>query len=206
MRNTDANAMKNRFRMELANEGYELRKLLSQNDVLDKNILHNCLDTATDHIKVICLKYACESGKYASVEKGTMKTPESDDTLAKAVAAIWGSVGGLFLANMTVATTTTGMWWWKTTTDVSLAAAVGSALGVGAGIATGGIAILLGLGGGYVVSKLTKNFFKEKVISKIMEQYEKEIVPKLLDWFDSELASQENSCSGIERVEYALSN
>jgi len=191
-----AEMMKNRFRMELANEGYELRKLLSQNDILDKSILQNCLDTATDHIKVICLKYACEAGKSVSAANGTMETPESDDTLAKAVAAIGSGVGGLFLANITVATTTTGMWWWKTTTDVSLAAAVGGALGVGAGIATGGIAILLGLGGGYVVSKFTKNFFKEKVIGNVMEQYEKEIVPKLLDWFDNEVASLEGTACG----------
>ena len=184
--------MKNRFRMELANEGYELRKLLSQNDILDKNILQNCLNTVSDHLRVLCLKYACEAKKYVPVENSTMTAPDSgEDTLVTALATFGSGMGGLFLADMTVTTVTSGWWLWKTTTDVSLASAVGGAIGVGAGIATGGIAILLGIGGGYMVSRLTKNIFKGKVIDKVMDQYENVIVPKLLKWFDKELGNSE---------------
>lgn len=190
-------AKRNQFKMTLANEKCFLRNLLSQNDILDKSILDNCLRTASDRLKLVCLRHVSDAGKDASVVNSSMLTPDSYDTLTTAIAGIGSGIGGLFLANMTVATTTTGMLWWKTTTDVSLAAAIAAALGVGAGIATGGIAILAGLGGGYAVSKLTKNIFKEKLINKIMSQYETETVPKLTEWFDKEIADSESDSKSI---------
>ena len=191
MTNSNFDALKNNFRMDLAQEGYELRKMLSQNDILDKNVLQNCLDTVGDHIKVLCLKYSNAARKYTSLASYRMNAPESEDWIVTGLASAAGGFGGMMLAGMTVTTATTGMLWWKTTVDVSLAAYLAGALGIGAGIATGGIAIALGLGGGYAVSKLTKSMFKEKLISKVMRNYESKVTPQLLEWFDNEIGEDE---------------
>lgn len=194
MTNSNFDALKNNFRMDLAQEGYELRKMLSQNDILDKNVLQNCLDTVGDHIKVLCLKYGNAARKYTSLTSCRIDTPESEDWIATGLGSLLSGIGGLLLAGMTVTTVTSGWWLWKTTTDVSLAAYVAGTLGIGAGVATGGIAIALGLGGGFAVSKLTKNMFKEKLVSKVMKNYENKLTPQLLEWFDNEIGE----CGEIE--------
>ncbi|MBP5202248.1 hypothetical protein J6253_05880 [bacterium] len=191
MTNSNFDELKNNFRMDLAQEGYELRKMLSQNDILDKNVLQNCLDTVGDHIKVLCLKYSNAARKYTSLASYRMNAPESEDWIATTLGSLLSGIGGLLLAGMTVTTVTTGMWWWKTTSEVSLAAYIAGALGIGAGVATGGIALALGAGGGYAVSKLTKNMFKEKLISTVMRNYENKVTPQLLEWFDNEIGKCE---------------
>ena len=188
MSNSQLVTMKNNFRMDLANEGYELRKLLSQNDVLDKNVLQNCLNTMDDHLKILCLKYACEARKSVITSSKRIAAPDSEDIWATIGGTLAGGALGVFLSSVTVKMVTTGMLWWKTTVAVSLAETIATAIGVPVTIATGGIALALGLVGGYAVSQLTKSTFKGKLIDEVMEKYEKEVVPKLLEWFDREIS------------------
>ncbi len=195
MTSTNANMMRNRFKMDLANEGYELRKLLSQNDVKNRAVLQNCLNTFNDHLKVVASRYALELGQCNSKTSFTaMKAPVAWGGVAgKVGGGIGGWMAGGTLATVTVATKTTGWWIFKKTVAVSLADSIAAAIGISTGAATFGLSVILAGAGAYAVTKMVNGFERESIISRVMDQYEHDTVPKLLDWFDRQLALPESS-------------
>jgi len=185
-----AEMMKNRFRMELANEGYELRKLLSQNDIRNKSVLQNCLNTFNDHLKVVISKYAWELGGSGSTsDLKAMDAPTAfGGLIGKGIGGVGGWMAGGALAGVTVATKTTGWWIFKKTVAISMAGSVASALGISIAAATFGISVILAGAGVYAASKLVNGHEREGIINKVMENYEHDVVPGLLEWFDRETA------------------
>lgn len=195
MRDTNANMMKDRFEMELRNEGYELRKLLSQNNVLNRAVLQNCLNTFNDHLKIVVSRYAMGLGQCNSKTNSVaMKAPVAWGGVASTVGGgIGGWLAGGTLATVTVATKTTGWWIFKKTVAVSLADSIATAIGISTGAATMGLSIALAGAGAYAVKKVADSFEREAIISRVMNQYEHETVPQLLAWYDSQLALHESS-------------
>ncbi len=199
MANVNTNMMKNRFEMALRNEGYELRKLLSQNNVISRSVLQNCLNTFNDHLKVVVSHYTMGLGQCNSrSDSGAMTAPMAWGSVASTVG---GGLGGLMvagpLATMTVATKTTGWWIFKKTVAVSLADSIAAAIGISTGAATFGLSLVLVGAGAYAAKKVANNFEREAIIKRVMDQYEHKVVPQLLDWYDRQLALSGNSCGQI---------
>jgi len=106
-------------------------------------------------------------------------SPAGTTTLPEAAAGVFGATAGAALVNL-ISWTVPG-WLWGTTTT-TLAAGIGTALGVGASVVTLGAAAVVGVaaGGAIYVARLRarRNFVR----TSLLKSFDEDAVPKLRDW------------------------
>lgn len=172
------------FERALAKLRYELSNNLGQIDPLDRDKLSQLLLVFNQRLIVFqhdflqYLERARGESISSRVEEFVISTPSCDKIPELASAILAGGAGAFLVHLLPVATS--GFLWWTTT--VTAAAATGAALGLPAGVVTAGVGVAAGAGAGIVVSLLMKSKRRESVRLAIMNKFDKEVAPKLLEW------------------------
>ncbi len=178
--------MRSEFKRDLAVKGCELRKALSEQNVLDNSSTKNILDLFKKDLEVLVSNYAIRIGvDLGNLPASKINGSEYLNHLTTLGGGLAGWFGGGALAALTVTTKTTGWWLWKKVVDVSLASFIAHALGLSVAVVTGGLSIVTAGIGALAVAAIFKNPNKNGKISRIMQNYEEKVVPDLMKWLDN---------------------
>lgn len=192
MKDLQRTTLNNSFGTTLATTAYELRKALSQIDVLNSSSRRNLLKTAEDHINATYWQHATAAGTPGSNVPCKIKDASGWSNgykASKAVGGVLGGIGGNELLTLPIKTIE------HTFSDDEhlslldiITDSVSESLGidkdvvnVGVKVAAIGASALVGL---VATSKLTGNFFREKIIDKIMKNFGQDTAPKVWEHFD----------------------
>ena len=157
--------LRNEFKHELTVRGLDLRKGLSEIDVLDNACCNNLLALFGKDLAILMSGYAVRIG----VDAGDLPDCKIDGTsyahcLSKVAGGVGGAATGAAASVVTVATKTTGILFWKKVVDVSLAASIATATGASLVFVTGGISVVGAALGWALFSKNRKNHNKKEKI------------------------------------------
>ena len=185
--------LRNEFKQELTVRGLELRKGLSEIDVLDNACCNNLLALFEKDLAILMSGYAMHIG----VDAGDLPDCKIDGTsyahcLSKVVGGVGGAATGAAASVVTVATKTTGILFWKKVVDVSLAASIATATGASLVFVTGGISVAGAAIGLALFSRNRKNHNKKEKIDGIIKDYDEKTVPTLMKWFDDTIKKAES--------------
>ena len=168
MRYVSADAMKDRFRTDLANEGCALRKLLSQKGVINNiEAVRSILDDSSKRIENLCREYATEAG----ISDLQIPVPAFSLHLDLFVKD-WPYPNGV-LSEVVESTLLFAL----SDLAVSYTTIDSAAVLISLSLALTGI-------GMFALSKVKKHFKRRKILSALMRSYENKVVPQLLKWFD----------------------
>ena len=177
--------IRSEFKRDLALLGQDLRKGLSEKNILSDPILNNVLGTFQKDLEVLLRSYALSLGvDMEGSPASRIKTKDFTHQLGKIGGAAGGWFAGGAAAAATVTTKTTGWLFWKKTVDVSLAAVIAEFLGVSLAPVTVGLSLAGAAAGVVIASKALKNACWHKRVEEVMRIYETEIVPSLLQWLE----------------------
>ena len=160
------NNVRDEFREKLENEGREFARTLSKSDTLDEKILEDVTGGIVRNLETLCGIYAAKTGK---------TTPEMVIKL--------GAPGNY------------GPSWYnvleKMILFIPLCCCIDTAairFGIRNWVMMGAISVVLGLSIVYAVF-IAQNIIRRREIRMwLIRQYEEDIVPELLNWFDSNVS------------------
>ncbi len=160
------NKIRNEFREKLEIEGREFARTLSKSDPLYGAELKDITNECAEKLKDICSRYAAKTGK--SEPEIILKFGAPD-----AYGPTWRNV----LEKMIL--------------FIPLCCCIDTAaihFGLRDWVTMGAISVVLGLSIVYAVF-IARNIIRRKEIRRwLIKQYEEDIVPELLDWFDSNVS------------------
>lgn len=172
----------------------ELENGLNTIDVLDKNQLKNTLEIFNQRLVIFqhdflrYLKDIFASSIPNTTNPFNLRQPGKIELQEMYAALTAGGGSALLVSLVTVQTTT----WLVVTTEVSLAALIGTTLGVSAGVATAGVGLVAGAAAGIAWAKLTRNKRRTKLKDVILKKYTDEVENKLRKWADGIIAEKVN--------------
>jgi hypothetical protein len=171
----------------------ELQKNLDQIDVLDRRRLKAVLELFNQRLIIAQYEFMellARTVGEPGTEISELELREASPGMLAEVASTILAGGGAAAAVQLISITTVASSWyfWTTTTTVSVATIAGGALGVSAIAATAGTAALAGIAGAFIASKLTKGRRRDKVRTKIISQFDSDVVPKLNAWARDRIA------------------
>ncbi len=173
MRCVSADTVKNRFSSALANEGGELRKLLSRTDVV-KNTgeVQNILDDSCKRVESLCRGYAAEAGAV------DLKIPEHEISIPSEVLLKDWPYPNSTLSEVVESTLLFAL----SDLAVSYTHIYSAAVSIAASLALTSI-------GMFALSKVKKHFKLRMIVAATIRTYENKVVPQLLRWFDDEVCA-----------------
>ncbi len=183
------NEMIRQFDAGIAKVKYELQKNLNDIDPLDIEKLEQMLSVFNQRLILFqhdYLNYVSQTrGKAGSnVNTFNVNTPPLNKIPELAAALMAGGAGSWVFALITI---TVPGGWMASATTTTLAASVGTALGVTGTVVTAGVGAIIGLGVGLgtnYILKSKRRSYRRKFIS---DKFDNEIVPKLRDWAVSQI-------------------
>lgn len=166
MTTIDNNKLRDEFREKLENEGREFAKTLSKSDTLDEKILKDVTGGLVRNLETIC-------GIYAA------KTVKSEPEMIIKLGAL-GNYGS-FWRNVLE----------KMILFIPLCCCIDTVairFGIRNWVTMGAISVVLGLSIVYAVF-IARNIIRRREIRMwLIKQYEEDILPELLNWFDSNVS------------------
>ena len=181
----------NQFESAFPKLEIELTNLLSQheNDLLDKSKVEDMLRIFNNRLIILqneFRKSIQSNGKPLDISCCSY----SDSKVADIAAGILGGGGAAAALSFISWTTVSTTWFiWTTTTTTTLGGLIGGALGVGAGVATAGVALLVGGATMFAVSKMRQNSRRNHIKKQILDHWKNKIQPELLQWAKNEINS-----------------
>ena len=181
------------FESGLAKIKYEFVKNLEERDILDQATLDGLLNVYNQRLVIFqhdfleCLSrtMGVTAGK---VKEFSFSAPDYDSIPEIAGGIIAG--GGAAIMATVIPVATVGHLWW--TSSVGLAAVAGTALGIGAGIATAGIGLLVGGAAGYAIKKCMENARKKEIKEKLIKYFDNEVTNSLREWAKARIFEYDN--------------
>lgn len=183
MTSTESEDVMRQFERGLATVKFEFQKNLQEIDPLDSDALKNMLKLFNQRLVIFqhdFLDYLAKvrGGVNLHTEDFQFESIPVSRIPEIAASILAGSGGAILVAIIPVAQT--GWWLWATT--VTAAGAIGGAVGVPAGVATAGVGILLGIGGGVVTVICLKSYRRRLIRQALEKKFDDDVAPSLRAW------------------------
>lgn len=181
------------FESGLAKIKYEFVKNLEERDILDQAALDGLLNVYNQRLVIFQHDFLECLTRTIGVTPGKVKeykfsTPDYDSIPEIAGGIIAG--GGVAIMATVIPVATVGHLWW--TSSVGLGAVAGTALGIGAGIATAGIALLAAGAAAIGIKKYMENDRKKEIREKLTNYFDNEVTTSLREWAKNRIFEYNN--------------